>query len=200
MVNSSVNQELSLFSYEILGLVGEGGAGAHDLLRMARHGRMLDWAGESQYYVEPKRLAKLGYLETRKEPGKTRERTIYTLTAKGRHALAHYARTPVTVTPLKSDPLLRLLICDLVGEEVTRTSLATLREDVEDLRARLDESEQRASGLPHREKYLLLVTDFLRRFLDLHEQLVADVERELAPPRKRRRTTSGPASKNARGT
>ena len=44
---------------------------------------MLDWAGESQYYVEPKRLAKLGYLETRKEPGKTRERTIYTLTEKG---------------------------------------------------------------------------------------------------------------------
>lgn len=200
MVDSFVNQELSLFSYEILGLVGEGGAGAHDLLRMARHGRILDWAGESQYYVEPKRLAKLGYLEARKEPGKTRERTVYTLTANGRHALADYARTPVTVTPLRSDPLLRLLICDLVGEEVTRESLATLRDDVDDLRARLDESERRASGLPHREKYLLLVTDFLRRFLDLHEQLVADVERELAPPRKRRRTTSGPASKSAHGT
>jgi PadR family transcriptional regulator, regulatory protein AphA len=68
--------ELTLFSYEILGLVGAGGAGAHDLLRMARRGRMLDWAGESQYYVEPKRLAKLGYLEARKEPGKTRERTV----------------------------------------------------------------------------------------------------------------------------
>ena len=49
--------ELGLFSYEILGLVGRGGAGAHDLLRMARRGRMLDWAGESQYYAEPKRLA-----------------------------------------------------------------------------------------------------------------------------------------------
>jgi PadR family transcriptional regulator, regulatory protein AphA len=62
MDDSSVNRELSLFSYEILGLVGAGGAGAHDLLRMARHGRILDWAGESQYYVEPKRLARLGYL------------------------------------------------------------------------------------------------------------------------------------------
>src|SRR5215510_10992227 len=109
--------ELSLFSYEILGLVGRGGAGAHDLLRLARRGRMLAWAGESQYYVEPKRLARLGYLDARKEPGKTRERTVYTLTDKGRDALAEYARTPVAVTPLKSDPLLRLLICDLVGEE-----------------------------------------------------------------------------------
>ena len=42
------SDELSLFSYEILGLVGRGGASAHDLLRMARRGRILAWAGESQ--------------------------------------------------------------------------------------------------------------------------------------------------------
>src|SRR6516164_2576527 len=179
MDHSYVNRELSLFSYEILGLVGSGGAGAHDLLRMARHGRILDWAGESQYYVEPKRLAGLGYLAARKEPGKTRERTVYTLTEKGRRALADYARSPVTVTPLKSDALLRLLICDLVGEDATRKSLATLRTDIDDLRRRLDESEQTARKLPHRDKYLLLVLDFLRRFVDLHEQLLDTAEREL---------------------
>ena len=136
--------ELSLFSYEILGLVGRGGAGAHDLLRMARRGRMLDWAGESQYYVEPKRLAKLGYLEARREPGKTRERTVYTLTEKGLEALREYAKTPVRFTPLKSDPLLRLLICDLVGEPVTRASLATLRDDIADLKQRLTEGKEGA--------------------------------------------------------
>src|ERR671911_575800 len=105
MNRSLVNNELSLFSYEILGLVGRLGAGAHDLLRMAKHGRILDWAGESQYYVEPKRLAKLGYLDARREPGKTRERTVYTLTDKGRQALTQYARTPVTVTPVKNEAL-----------------------------------------------------------------------------------------------
>jgi DNA-binding PadR family transcriptional regulator len=180
MDDSSVNRELSLFSYEILGLVGRGGAGAHDLLRMARDGRILDWAGESQYYVEPKRLAKLGYLDARSEPGRTRERTVYSLTEKGRGALTDYARTRVTVTPLKSDALLRLLICDLVGEEVTRESLMTLRDDLDDLRVRLDESERRAGGLAHRQKYLELAVDFLRGFVELHEQLVEDVERELA--------------------
>ena len=71
---------------------------------------MLAWAGESQYYTEPKRLARLGYLEARKEPGKTRQRTVYTLTDKGLEALREYASTPVTFTPLKSDALLRLLI------------------------------------------------------------------------------------------
>ena len=60
--------ELSLFSYEILGLVGREGAGAHDLLRLAQRGRILAWAGESQYYVEPKRLARLGYLDAHKSP------------------------------------------------------------------------------------------------------------------------------------
>jgi DNA-binding PadR family transcriptional regulator len=145
---------------------------------------MLDWAGESQYYVEPKRLAKLGYLHARKEPGKTRDRTVYTLTDKGVAALTDYARTPVTVTPLKSEPLLRLLICDLVGENVTRDSLTTLRADIADLRQRLDDAEQSAKELPHREKYLLLVVDFLRSLLDLHEQLVDEVERDFAAVRR----------------
>ena len=123
--------ELSLFSYEILGLVGQGGAGAHDLLRLARRGRMLDWAGESQYYTEPKRLAKLG------------------------------------------------------GEDATRESIATLRDDIDDLAARLDEGEATAEQLPHRQKYLLLVIDFLRKYLELHLELIEEVEREFDAEPKR---------------
>src|SRR6266496_973154 len=171
--------ELSLFSYEILGLVGREGAGPHDLLRMARQGRMLAWAGESQYYTEPKRLAKLGYLSARKEPGKTRQRTVYALSDKGLLALQEYARTPVAFTPLKSEPLLRLLICDLVGEAVTRESMATLRDDIADIQARLDDTERTAAQLPHRAKYLRITIEFLRRLLDLHLDLVDQVEREL---------------------
>jgi DNA-binding PadR family transcriptional regulator len=174
------SDELHLFSYEILGLVGRTGVGPHDLLRMVRQGRILDWAGESQYYVEPKRLAKLGYLEARKEPGKTRERTVYTLTDKGLQALREYARTPVRLQPFKSDLLIRLLICDLVGEEPTRESVSTLREDIADLEARLDEMERNADALPNRRKYLLLVDSFLRRLLDLHLEFVTELESELA--------------------
>ena len=171
--------ELTQFSYEILGLVGREGVGAHDLLRMAQRDRILDRAGESQYYVEPKRLAKLGYLEARKEPGKTRERTVYSLTDEGLDALRAWARTPLAFTPLKSELLLRLLIADLVGEEVTRESIGTLRADVADLRARVDEMEARAPELPHREKYLVLAAGFLRRLLDLHLEFVDEVEQEL---------------------
>jgi DNA-binding PadR family transcriptional regulator len=148
---------------------------------MARRGRMLDWAGESQYYVEPKRLAQLGYLEARREPGKTRERTVYSLTDKGLDALREYSRMPATFTPLKSDPLLRLLIADLVGEEATREALVALRADIDDLLVRLDDAERTARLLPHRSKYLLMVIEFLRRYLDLHLELVDEVERDFAP-------------------
>ena len=47
------------------------------------------------------------------------------------------------------------------------------------LRERVDESDRGAADLPHREKYLHLVYGFLRGLLDLHEELVDDVEREL---------------------
>ena len=173
--------ELRLFSYEILGLVGTTGAGTHDLRRMVKQGRMLDWAGESQYYVEPKRLAALGYLEARKEPGKTRDRTVYTLTDKGLEALREWARTPVHFTPVKSELLVRLLIADLVGEAATRESIVALRDDIADLSARVDEAEASAEALPHRRKYLLLVAGFLRGLLELHLELVDEVERALDP-------------------
>lgn len=172
--------DLSLFSYEILGLVGRDGAGAHDLLRMTRRGRVLAWAGESQYYTEPKRLARLGYLAARKEPGRTRERTVYTLTPKGLDALRAYATTPVELLPFKSDALLRLLICDLVGEDVTRASVVTLRAEVADRCERLEEAARAAAALPHREKYLRIVNGFLRRLLELHVELADEVERELS--------------------
>ena len=173
------NDDLSLFSYEILGLVGSDGAGPHDLRRMVRRGRMLDWAGESQYYVEPKRLARLGYLEARKEPGRTRERTVYTLTDKGLAALREYAGTPVRFLPLKSDLLVRLLIADLVGEAPTRESVGSLREELAELREQVDGVEESAEQLPHRAKYLLLTCSFLRGLLDLHEEFVDEVEAEL---------------------
>ena len=80
----------------------------------------------------------------------------------GLDALREYAATPATFTPIKSDPLLRLLICDLVGEAVTRESLAALRTDLDDIRGRLHEAEEAAHQIPHRGKYLLMVTSFLR--------------------------------------
>ena len=112
--------------------------------------------------------------------GKTRERTVYTLTDRGLEALRAWTRTPVTFTPVKSELLTRLLIADLMGEQSTRESIIALRDDIADVVARLDESEASARLLPHRSKYLLMTTGFVRRLLDLQLELVDEVERELA--------------------
>jgi DNA-binding PadR family transcriptional regulator len=178
----SSREDLTLFSYEMLALVGREGAAPHDLLQMARRGRFLAWAGESQYYVEPKRLAKLGYLDSRKEPGKTRERTVYTLTEKGLDALREWARTPVGFTPFKSDALIRILATDLVGEDAVREGFAALRGDLEDMRNRAQETAERAKTLPHREKYLNLGLEFVEGLIQLYEELIEKVEREFAAP------------------
>ena len=58
--------------------------------------------------------------------------------------------------------------------------MLTLRDDLADLERRLDESVATAGALPHRSKYLLLVIEFLRDYLELHRQLVDTVEREFA--------------------
>jgi PadR family transcriptional regulator, regulatory protein AphA len=176
----SSRDDLTLFSYEMLALVGRGGAGPHDLRQMANYGRFLAWAGESQYYVEPKRLAKLGYLDSRKEPGKTRERTVYTLTEKGLDALREWVRTPVGFTPLKSDALIRILATDLVGEDAVREGFASLRDDLEDMRARVAETAERAKALPHREQYLRLGLGFVEGLIGLYEELVDKVERDFS--------------------
>ena len=173
------SDELNLFSYLVLGLVGRSGASPYELQRMARQGRIYDFAGESQYYVEPKRLARLGYLEARKEPGKTRERTVYSLTDRGLEALRSWAGSPLTFPRLQHEAMVLLLSADLVDEADVRKSLASLREDIADLSARLDVAEVAAQGLPHREKYLMMGHRLSRRLLDAHLEWLDEVEREL---------------------
>jgi DNA-binding PadR family transcriptional regulator len=183
------SEDLSLFSYMVLALVGRGGAGPYDLVRMAKQGRVYDWAGESQYYVEPKRLAKLGYLEARKEPGKTQPRTNYALTDKGLDALREWAPAPIRFPRLQHEALVKLLTADLVGEAPVRASIDTLREDIADLAARLDVAEAMADALPHRRKYLMLGHALSRRLLEVHLEWLDEVDRELAPRSHRRRRT-----------
>src|ERR687895_2883975 len=100
--------ELTSFSYAVLGLVGRGGAGPHDIVRMMRQGRPYWSAAPSHYYAEPKRLERLGYLTSRKEPGKTRERTHYTPTDVGRAALPAWVAEPATLPRIQHEAVVKL--------------------------------------------------------------------------------------------
>lgn len=170
---------LSPFSYAVLVLVGSGGAGAHDLVRMARQGRIYWSAAESQWYAEPKRLARLGHLRATREPGRTRERTRYELTEQGLEALRAWMREPTAFPRMQLEPVVRLLAADLVGERPVLESLSGLREEIADLYARLDVAAAVAETLPHRRKQLLLNHRLARALVRAHEEWLDEVEREL---------------------
>ena len=164
----------------MLVLVGRGGAGPHDLVRMMRQGRVYESAAESQYYAEPKRLERLGYLQSRRVPGRTHDRTYYELTGQGLEALREWITTKAEHPRVPADAILRLLSADLVGEEAVKENLLALRNDLADLRSRLDVADDVAPTLPHREKYLRLNYRLARRILDAYEDWLNEIEAELS--------------------
>jgi DNA-binding PadR family transcriptional regulator len=178
--------ELSPFSYRVLALIGRDGAGPHDLVLMAHRGRIYAYDAESQYYAEPRRLERLGYLTARKEPGKTRARTHYNLTEKGLNALRAWAPNPTPFPRMDHQGVTRVLAADLVGEAPVRESVSALRAEIADLSARLDLAQEVAESLPHRKKYLALNLRLARRLLEAHLEWVDDVEQNLSPRRGRR--------------
>lgn len=151
-------------------LIGRDGATPHDLVRMARQGRVYSDFAESQWYAEPKRLEKLGYLTARTEPGRTRPRTRYSLTESGVDALREWMREPAQFSRMQLEPAWRLLAADLVGDEPVRESLGALRAEIADLLARLDVAEAMAASIPHRERYLLLNHRLARRVVEAHAE------------------------------
>ncbi len=171
--------KLTPFSYAILTLVGESGAGAHDLVRMMRQGTWVWTAADSQYYAEPKRLEAMGLLSARREPGRTRERTVYELTAAGRRALRAWLATPTGPVRIQDEPAVRLLAAEFVAPEVTLASLGALREALDAADRAADVNERQAAGLPHRERVLLINHRLVRRLIAAHRAWLAEVEEEL---------------------
>ena len=139
-----MSSDLTELSHVVLALVGRTGAGPHDLADMARRGQRLHYAGAaSKMYAEPKRLERLGYLQSEKQPGRTRERTHYTLTAKGLAALQDWLGTPAAFPRIKNAAAARVLASDLADDpQVVVESLSALRQEIEELERILDEGER----------------------------------------------------------
>jgi DNA-binding PadR family transcriptional regulator len=175
----SSDAKLTPFSYVVLALVGRGGAGPHDIVQMMREGAVFWTTSESHFYAEPKRLAKLGYLKAHTRPGKTRERTHYELTAKGREALRVWLAEPARMPRVQHEAIVKLLAADFSDDETILASVTAMREDLAAAYARLEPMLERAEHLPHRARYLQLINDFARRSLDAQSAWLDDVEREL---------------------
>jgi PadR family transcriptional regulator AphA len=175
--------DLNNVSYVTLALIGDGGASPQDLVEMNRSGGQIYYAvAASRLYAEPKRLERLGYVSSEKRPGKTRERTFYTLTDRGREALRRWVLEPPALPRIQNEAVPKLLSGDILGDdEQLLASLLTLRDEIEEHQARLDEARKRLEGLPHRRSYLLLIQELGDRLLQVQREWLDDVERELGP-------------------
>src|ERR1044071_8457651 len=171
----STTPKLTPFSYVVLTLVGENGAGPHDLVRMMRQGRVYWAAPESQFYAEPKRLAAAGYLEATKQPGRTHERTHYTLTRQGKDALKGWLATPTRFPRIQNEAIVRLLGERYADRGELLKSLNALRDDLDELDSELAAAAQREVGLPHRSTALRLNRGLAQRIVDAHRQWLDEV-------------------------
>ena len=173
---------LTSLSYVVLALVGNGGASAHDLARMVKQGSPVYWDGAmSKVYAEPKRLARLGYLETSTAPGQTRSRTIYAITTSGRAALAQRLAEPATFPRIKNEAHLRLLAGDMIDDATIVESFRAMRPELDRLDALIDQMLAQADDFPHRARYLRLNHDYAKQLVAVHRAWVDDVERSLSP-------------------
>ena len=171
---------LSPFSFVILVLVGRGGAGPHDLRRMAEDGRVYSDAAPSQWYAEPKRLEAHGYLAAHKTPGRTRERTHYTLTERGREALAEWVRTPATLPRIQNEPVIRLAAADLVDPAAVLEGLEAMRPDLDDALAGVEAGQARAAELTHRAHLLEVNHRYTQKYLELQREWLEEAESVLS--------------------
>ncbi len=180
--------KLTPFSYAVLVLVGEGGAGAHDLVRMMREGQHVFWAASaSQWYAEPKRLAELGLLHAERTPGRTHERTHYTLTDAGRDALREWLAQPSAFTRIQSEPVVRLLGSEFGEPEAISASLESLRAALGESYAAIERAAVRAAELPHRAAVIGVNHRFARRILDAHAAWLDEAQAALRDAAARRR-------------
>lgn len=176
--------ELTPFSYAILALVGEGGAGAHDIVLALRRGTAFWSAAESHTYAEPKRLAQLGYLSAGRAPGRTRERVHYRLTVEGREALRAWLGQPTPFPRIQDEAAVRLLAAGIVGDDAALlASLGALRAELDEIDAGLGASAAPAGMLPDGARHLGLVHRLGRSVVAARREWLNDVERELGAAR-----------------
>jgi DNA-binding PadR family transcriptional regulator len=173
------SKDLRPFAYVVLALVGNRGAGAHDLASMMARSPLYWDAAKSQWYAEPKKLARDGFLRATTTPGKTTERTHYTITAKGRAALRRWLAQPARFTRMQNEAAIRLLAGDMIDDATIVASLRAMRSDLDRLEASLIDSERVAREIPERTKYLLLSHRLGHRLIDAHRAWIDEIEREL---------------------
>jgi PadR family transcriptional regulator, regulatory protein AphA len=115
-------------SYAILGLLAVKPWTTHELVQQVDRSLRRMWPRtQSKLYEEPKKLVAHGFARARDDSVGRRRRTRYTITPKGRRALAAWLQQPGAGPVLEFEQLLKISFADSGSTADIRTSLAATR-------------------------------------------------------------------------
>ena len=158
--------DLTTTSYAILGLLSLRSWSTYELAEQMQRALGLFWPrAESGIYREPKKLEARGLARSTTEFVGQRPRTRYTITAKGRRALAHWVPTAGAGPVIEFEQLVKVFFAEQATKDDLLATLAGVRAWVEDRAAAVpgipQEYLEGRGGYPERLPWLILAGKFL---------------------------------------
>ena len=162
-------KELTTTSYAILGLLAVRPWTTYELAQQMSRALCHFWPrAESKLYEEPKRLVAAGLAEAAAETVGRRPRTVYSITADGREALAGWLAEPGAGPVLQFEELVKVFFAEFGTRQDLLDGLAGLRGWREERAAGGDAITRQyldgAGPFPERLPWLVLTGSFLSRF------------------------------------
>jgi DNA-binding PadR family transcriptional regulator len=169
MVTPARSASLTTTSYAILGLLAVKPWTTYELAQQMRRALGQFWPrAESKLYEEPKKLVAHGLAHATKETTGKRPRTMYSITAQGRRAMAEWVPQPGAGPLLEFEALVKLFY----AEHGTKHDILTTLDRV---RAWSDDRHRDSAGIsrtylngegpfPERLPWLVLCGQFLEEF------------------------------------
>lgn len=118
---------LTTTSYALLAHLAVQPWSAYELAKQMTRGMDLVWPrAESALYAEPKNLVAHGLAQVANHPAGRRTRAVYSITPKGRRALAQWFRTEPSPPQFESEALLRVFFAEHTGKADLAAAAGTL--------------------------------------------------------------------------
>lgn len=133
MTQGSEPQErrLTATSFAILGYLAVSEFSTFELAKQMRRNAQYFWPrARSNLYAEPKRLLADGFAEARTESVGERPRTVYSITDKGREALAGWLAQPPAPTRIESEVLVKAIFAPSGSKAALLDNLRAYREQL----------------------------------------------------------------------
>jgi PadR family transcriptional regulator, regulatory protein AphA len=160
---------LTSTSYAILGLLAVKPWTTYELAQQMDRALGRFWPrAESKLYEEPKKLVAHGLVRASSETVGKRQRTVYTITAKGRRALEKWVATPGAGPVLEFEQLIKVFFAEHATKQDLLATLAGVRawsDQRLSANAPLPQAYLAGKGpFPERLPWLILVGQFLVDF------------------------------------